>query len=459
MPKQVSNELLDRIVEFVGQQPEGVKRSAVMEALKLDVSDRTMQRYMRDLIEERGLLRSSGSGKATIYFPARVVEVETAPATRRPDEAKLSGPAYEVLQLVTRPKRDRTPVGYNGAFLETYAPNRSFYLPEPLRGELAELGGVGKENLPAGTYLRQVMDRLIIDLSWNSSRLEGNTYSLLDTELLIERGESAEGKAAEETQMILNHKAAIEMLAGEAGDIGFNRYTICNLHALLSENLLPNPEAGGLLRSRMVGITQSVFEPLQVPQQIETYFDMILEKAGAIHDPFEQSFFVMVHLPYLQPFEDVNKRVSRLAANIPLIQKNLCPLSFVDVNKDDYTRATLAVYELNRIEYLRDVYVLAYKRSCARYAAIRQSLGEPDPFRLRYRKQIGDAVRMIVTERMDKRVASGRITEHTRATIDGKDQARFQEVVETELSGLHEGNIARYQLRLSEFQAWITGWK
>ena len=459
MPKQVSSELLDRITAFVGQHPEGVKRSAVMEALKLDVSDRTMQRYMRTLIEEQGLIRFSGSGRATLYFPAHVVEAETVPETRRPDEVKLSGPAYEVLQLVTRPRADRTPVGYNGAFLDAYEPNRSFYLAEPLRVELADMGGVGKEDLPAGTYLRQVMDRLIIDLSWNSSRLEGNTYSLLDTELLIEKGESAEGKAAEETQMILNHKAAIVMLAGEAGDIGFNRYTICNLHALLSENLLPNPEAGGRLRSRMVGITHSVFEPLQVPQQIEAYFDLMLEKADAIDDPFEQSFFIMVQLPYLQPFEDVNKRVSRLAANIPLIQRNLCPLSFVDVNKDDYARATLAVYELNRIEYLRDVYVRAYKRSCARYAAIRQSLGEPDPFRLRYRKQIGEFVQSVVIGKMDKREASRWITSQVKSVIQEEDRPRFQEVVEVELGGLHEGNIARYRLRPSEFQAWKAGWK
>ena len=92
--------------------------------------------------------------------------------------------------------------------------------------------------MPAGTYLRQVMGRLLIDLSWNSSRLEGNTYSLLETQRLLELGEAAEGKAAEETQMILNHKGAIELLAEGSDQIGFNRYTICNLHAILSENLL-----------------------------------------------------------------------------------------------------------------------------------------------------------------------------------------------------------------------------
>ena len=127
-----------------------------------------------------------------------------------------------------------------------------------------------------------MFDRLLIDLSWNSSRLEGNTYSLLETQLLFEFGESAEGKAAEEAQMILNHKAAIEMLVDQAGDVGFNRFTICNLHALLSDNLLPDSSACGRLRAKPVGIAGTVFHPLEVPQVIEEQFYRILETAGAI---------------------------------------------------------------------------------------------------------------------------------------------------------------------------------
>ena len=91
---------------------------------------------------------------------------------------------------------------------------------------------------PAGTYARQLFSRLLIDLSWNSSRLEGNTYSLLETERLLHLGEAAEGKDAREAQMILNHKAAIELLVDQASETGFNRYTILNLHGLLSDNLL-----------------------------------------------------------------------------------------------------------------------------------------------------------------------------------------------------------------------------
>jgi Fic family protein len=149
---------------------------------------------------------------------------------------------------------------------------------------------------------------------------------LLETERLLSNGEAAAGKNALEAQMILNHKEAIEFLIAAAGEIGFNRYTLLNLHALLSDNLLEDPQASGRLRNIAVGIGQTVFHPVEVPQLVEECFQQILDTAAAIDDPFEQAFFAMVHLPYLQPFEDVNKRVSRLAANIPLIQRNLCPL-------------------------------------------------------------------------------------------------------------------------------------
>lgn len=257
------------------------------------------------------------------------------------------------------------------SFLESYRPNHTQYLPTETREHLSKLSHSPAEEMPAGTYARQILGRLLIDLSWNSSRLEGNTYSLLETERLLELGESADGKTAQDAQMILNHKAAIEMLVDEAATIAFNRYAILNLHGLLADNMLSDPQAGGRLRSRAVGVGGTVFHPLEVPQLIGECFDQILTKASAIENPFEQAFFVFVHLPYLQPFEDVNKRVSRLAANIPFIRLNLCPLSFVDVPQRDYIDGVLSVYELNRIELLRDVWAWAYERSCERYAAVR----------------------------------------------------------------------------------------
>ena len=312
---------------------------------------------------------------------------------------------------------------------------------------------------PAGTYAKRVLSRLLIDLSWNSSRLEGNTYSLLDTKRLIELGEETEGKDRQEAQMILNHKEAIEILVDGAEDIGFDRHTILNLHAALADNLLPDPGAPGRLRRTGVGIEGSVFHPLEMPQLIEECFDRILAKASRIQDPFERAFFAMVHLPYLQPFDDVNKRVSRLAANIPLIGENLSPLSFEEVSRELYTEAILGVYELRRTELLRDLFIWAYGRSAARYAAVRQSLGEPDPFRLAHRTAIRHLVGEVVREGMDNRTATAHIEAWTREHIEEPDRERFREVVERELLSLHEGNFARYRVRPSEFARWQAVWE
>jgi hypothetical protein len=412
------------------------------------------------LVESGRLIGISERGGRRYQIPEAVAGLveEKKPATP-PGIIPFSPESKEIRAIISRPQSSRRPVGYQPEFLNSYQPNNSYYLPAEIRQKLSEMGQAGQPEQPAGTYVRKVLDRLLIDLSWNSSRLEGNTYSLLETQRLFESGESAEGKAAEEAQMILNHKAAIEMLVDQVDAVGFNRYTICNLHALLSDNLLPDPSACGRIRSKPVGIAGTVYYPLDVPQVIEEQFQKILEKAGAIEDAFEQAFFVMVHLPYLQPFEDVNKRVSRLAANIPLVKHNLCPLSFIDVSPQTYIDGLIGVYELNRVEYLCDVFVWAYERSCARYSAVRQSLGEPDPFRLKHRTRIGAYVAEVVRGGMDKREAAGWIAAKAAVELPPEDKSRFIEVVETELSGLHEGNIARYRLKLSEFKDWIQGWR
>jgi hypothetical protein len=350
-------------------------------------------------------------------------------------------------------------MGYNRSFLDTYRPNVTFYLSSETRQHLFEIGRSADGQRPAGTYARKIFGRLLIDLSWNSSRLEGNTYSLLDTERLLESGEAVEGRDARETQMILNHKAAIELLVEQAEETELNRFTLLNLHALLSDNLLADPGACGRLRSIPVAIDGTVYHPLEVPQLIEECFNQILDISAAIKDPFEQSFFVMVHLPYLQPFEDVNKRVSRLAGNLPLIRNNLCPLSFVDVPERAYIDGIIGVYELNRIELIKDVFVWAYERSAARYSAVRQSLGEPDPFRMRYRLLISETVVSVVLSEMNKKAAAAFIRQRAADEISSEDRDRFIEVVETEVMNLHEGNIARYRVRLSQFQAWRKMWR
>ncbi len=226
---------------------------------------------------------------------------------------------------------------------------------------------------------------------------------------------------------------------------------------MLASNLLPDPQAPGRLRTMAIGISGSVYTPTAIPQLIEEIFHLILKKTEEIKNPFEQSFFMMVHMPYLQPFDDVNKRVSRLAANISLVRGSLSPLSFIDVPEDLYTQGMLAVYELNEISLLKDVFLWAYERSAARYAVIRQSLGEPDPFKLKYRNQIRELITSIIMEAIPSKGASTRIKNQS-TELPETDRAKFIQAVETELMALHEGNYARYRVSPKEFEQWKAAW-
>ena len=456
MPKQVAPAELDAVLRAVVQFPEGASIEEISSVLEIKLPRRTLQRRLALLVDQNRLA-ITGRGRGSRYrLPSSGIEVHPASA-----EIYIPiSPEGEVIKVAVRkPVQERHPMGYNRAFLDDYRPNVSFYLPSDIRQRLFELGHSPDGDHPAGTYARQIYNRLLVDLSWNSSRLEGNTYSLLETERLLELGEAAEGKDALEAQMILNHKAAIALLIEQAGEVGFNRYTILNLHALLSDNLLGNPQACGRLRAMAVGIGGTVYHPLEVPQRVDECFQQILDTAMAIADPFEQAFFAMVHLPYLQPFEDVNKRVSRLAVNLPLIRHNLCPLSFVDVPERAYIDGILGVYELNRVELLRDVFIWAYERSCARYSAVCRSLGEPDAFRLRHRILMAEVVAEIVCSGMNKKTATAFVRQRAAEALTQHEQARFVEVVETELMHLHEGNIARYRIRPSQYQTWLETWR
>jgi Fic family protein len=450
------NQELEAIKTALGQFKDGASLEDIKAISGLDIALRSLQRRLERL-HEQGQITLSGKTRSTLYHLVRDSGEREGKAQPDKSLVPLTTGGRKILTMISRPKQQRSPVDYNRYFLQLYRPNIDSYLTADEKIKLAEIGKTARFDQPPGTYARETLNRLVIDLSWNSSRLEGNSYTLLDTERLISLGEPDDSKSAAEAQMILNHKDAVEFIAQAANGIGFNRYTILNLHALLSNNLLPDPAAAGRLRTLRAGIHQSVYTPLAIPQQIEEMFSLMLEKAEHIKDPFEQAFFIMVQLPYLQPFDNINKRVARLAANIPLNRQNLAPLSFIDVPNDIYTQGMIGVYELNRFELLKDVFLWAYERSSLRYTSLRQSLGEPDPFRLKHR----EAIRTLITE-----IVSGSLSHKEAAVIlkskatqlPENDQSKFIESVETELITLHEGNFARYWISPTEFRRWKEIW-
>lgn len=436
------------LLQWVSKSERELSLSEVL-LFEPDLPRRTAQRWISQLIAE-GKLSAEGKGAARRYkVSTQVLE------SRRdifPSYIPISADSQDILAYIEQPFSARKPVAYLPDFLYSYLPNETYYLSESIRRQLQNMGRIGQDKLEAGTYGRAILSRLLIDLSWASSHLEGNTYSLLDTRELIEHGKIAKGKDAIETQMILNHKTAIELLVNNADTTSFNRYTLFNLHSALSENLLSNPSDEGRLREHPVEIGKSVYRPLSIPQKLNEMLDILLEKANQIHDPFEQAFFVMVHIPYLQPFIDVNKRTSRLAANLPLIRNNLCPLTFLGVPEEAYTRAILGVYELTRVELLRDLFVWAYERSTQEYLVVKQDLTEPDPLRLQYRDLIKKTIHDLVLSPNQQPYQF--IKASVSISVVPPDQDKVQALLIEELRRLHEGVLSRYDLRPSDFRRW-----
>ncbi|WP_434527055.1 hypothetical protein [Photorhabdus asymbiotica] len=257
------------------------------------VSRRTVQRCLGQLIGD-GKVHALGEGRSRRYvISARKTSKQVIERSSNfPSYIPLSEDSKDIFRYIDQPMKARVPVGYQREFLESYEPNVTHYLSVPIRNQLRRMGDTKQTSQPAGTYGRDILDRLLIDLSWASSRLEGNTYSRLDTIELIEYGKAAVGKDAIETQMILNHKSAIELLVDGIAEADFNRYTILNLHSTLAENLLFNPIDEGRIRQHQVEIGKSVFRPLSGEVYISEILDSLLAKAQVISDPFEQSFFI-----------------------------------------------------------------------------------------------------------------------------------------------------------------------
>jgi len=463
---QILQELRD-IEAILEDHPGGLSRSELEGLLRerygRDIPPRKLRRRLARLADE-GRVTPEGLKKGRRYTLARSGEdmppavgtdeaPEPAAAATADTGIPLTPESLALQRRVRLPRQQRDPCTYRREFLEDYVPGETWYLSKTIRGELLAIGETPDPERPAGTYARDILDRLLIALSWASSRLEGNTYSRLDTQNLLEHGIHAEGKSQQEAQMILNHRAAIRMLVDHVDAMDLDRRTLLGLHAALAENLVADPGEEGALRQRPVDISGTVYTPIAIPQVIRECFDLALARVREIPDPFEQAFFVMVHIPYLQPFVDVNKRTSRIAANIPFIKGNFCPLSFVDVPHETYIEATIGVYERRQINLLRDLFVWAYRRSCEQYRVVRETLGEPDTVRFRYRDQLAEVVRDTVLTRSPLRRSHLR-TWAEGHDVDEEDREAFVDRAMEILLNLTEGVAGRYGLSLEDVDAW-----
>lgn len=270
---------------------------------------------------------------------------------------------------LSRAPHYREPVRYNPKLLGDYQPNSTFLLTDDQLLELEKVGmveGIAEAKVKGKLYER-VWASLLIDLTHASSNLENVNISWLDTKTLIELGERPEGLTEQQMRIVLNHKEAISFLKEHSSSLSFAKRDLLDIHSLLIKGLLGGPSAVGALRSVSVKFDDSKYMPPDNPHQLKEIFEEFCEKAESIANPYEQAFFGMLFIPYIQPFQDGNKRTSRIAMNIPLVKNALAPFSFSDIRGRDYTFGLLAFYERGKYCFLADAFATACKKSAVRY--------------------------------------------------------------------------------------------
>jgi fido (protein-threonine AMPylation protein) len=439
------------VLHQLSQEAEPTSLPDLFEKLGDGYADRSVRRWLAEMVKE-GLVKRLGHKRGTKYQVVHRANREIGKAN-----SCFGSESIKVIEQVKRPLYERHPVSYAEDWVDTYQPNITFYVPLDFRIQLQKAGQRSKREDPAGTYAQQIFNRLLIDLSYNSSRLEGNTYSLLDTQRLLLEGSSAEGKLDEEKVMILNHKDAIRYMVDNAQKLEIAEQVICTLHYLLSDGLVESRYAGKI-RDHGVRIGGSTYIPFEDKKRLQIEFSRIIEKATLIENPFEQSLFLLIHITYLQAFSDVNKRTARLSANIPLIKSNLVPLSFNDVERDDYTSAVIAIYELQDIRPLLDLYIFSYMRTCAMYDSTVKAIGF-DEIRVRYRQQRRNLVRHIILNGLAGESIREYVSDQTLMLAKEEDRKSFFEDVMEDLKEIDQNRIAGLGITLDQLKRWVSAQK
>ncbi|MDD5098481.1 MAG: Fic family protein [Candidatus Pacebacteria bacterium] len=219
----------------------------------------------------------------------------------------------------------------------------------------------------SATIQKKELERFIIELSWKSSKIEGNTYTLLDTEKLILENKKADGKTEQETQMILNHKDAFSFIYKNTEQFKtITKKNLEELHAILIKDL--GVDEG--LRKNMVGITGSIYRPLDNVYQINDAIEALISTISRMPNPYAKAFMALIGISYIQPFGDGNKRTGRLMANAILLAYGLPPLSYCSVEESEYREAILSFYELNSIMPIKKIFINQYDFTAQNYTIV-----------------------------------------------------------------------------------------
>lgn len=342
------NKRQEMIFNYI-KQSGSVSREQIQEAVSQMFDKSSKVTILRDIdvLIDEGLIAKTGTTRAALYdisVQNKLLEEVDIEAYFAEDDRKLANNRFNFdimnhLSNLLTPKEKQEYAALN----EQYLANKAKMSP---------------------TILRKEFERLTIELAWKSSKIEGNTYTLLDTERLLKENVSAQGKTKEETQMIINHKTALDYITQNPSV--YKELTVRKieeLHRLLVQDL---GVAYGV-RQTLVGIVGTDYKPLDNAFQIKEALEQMVNLVNNTENPLEKAIITVLMISYIQPFEDGNKRTSRILGNALLLANDYCPLSYRSVDEVDYKKGIILFYEQNNASYFKKLFLEQYKQAVKKY--------------------------------------------------------------------------------------------
>lgn len=334
------------ILEYIKNHP-GISSMQIMEAMGGTVSLATTKRIIAELVGNF-YIYAEGKARATRYYASPLfipIDLEEYYSKEVDERKVLTGYNFDLIpevlskvELFTKQEMEKL-----NALQDQFAKNFAALSEQQRQGE---------------------MERLGIDLSWKSSQIEGNTYSLLETERLLKEKQTASGKTKEEAIMLLNHKDALDFIVANPSYLEHLTVSrIEDIHSLLIKELGVDRN----IRTRRVGITGTNYRPIENEFQIREALQQTCDLVNSRDNVFEKALYILVLLSYIQAFNDGNKRVARITSNAMLIANGYCPISFRTVDSIDYKKAMLLFYEQNNISAFKKIFIEQFQFAVETY--------------------------------------------------------------------------------------------
>lgn len=337
------------ILEFI-KENQGSSSKEVFDGLTIEIGYSTVKRILNQLGND-GFIKTEGTGKGTKYFISPSYEVLNQIDIERYFEKEID-------ERIIKNRFNFTLIPKVLSEIELFKKdelNRLILLQEKFKSNILKLSEF--------EYSKE-MERLAIDLSWKSSQIEGNTYTLLETERLLKEKETAAGKKKDEATMLLNHKDAIDFIVSNSDYLSpLTISKIEDIHSILIKDLGVDRN----IRKGRVGISGTNYRPLDNEYQIKEALQDMCNLVISRNSVFEKALLLLVLISYIQPFVDGNKRTARIISNAMLIENNYCPISFRTVDSVEYKKAMLIFYEQNNVTAFKEIFINQFEFAVSTY--------------------------------------------------------------------------------------------